>query len=210
MKGNYKNMFKPTKFYIIVSNSSFIIKKEDDNHEIVIKLQSFIPNVPAYHHLHDVDKKDYIEDIKSQIKKLKIKDATIILPDDSIELEADKRIIIEFFLMSGVKKAEVNFQCFFMSFDNKEYISISKTSRVIVLQHIVYNKSIAKKYYDKNCTNMDQIIADVKNIYNDYTYSAMPVYINNINDDMEGFKDIGNLISVQDFINNIMNNKINN
>jgi len=35
----------------------------------------------------------------------------------------------------------------------------------------------------------------------------VPVYINNINNDVEEFKDIGNLIFIQYFINNILNNK---
>lgn len=208
MKGSNVNMFNSTKYYIIVSNSSFIIKKDDDNFENIIELQSFIPNVPAYYHLYDIDKKDYIEDIKSQIKRLKIKDAIIIMPDDTIEIEVDKKMIIEFFLQVGVKKVQVNFQCYYMNLDNKKYISISKTSRMVVLQYISYNKTINKKYYDRNLIDINQIKKDINNIHDDM-YSVLPVFVNNINDDMKGFEDVGNLISLSELQTNIKNNNIN-
>lgn len=203
-------MFKSDKYYIIVSNSSFIIKKDGGNIETVIELQSFIPNVPAYHHLYDTDKKDYIDEIKRQIKKLKIKDAIIIMPDDAIEVEVDKRMLIEFFLQVGVKKAQVNFQCYYMNLDNKKYISISKTCRMIVLQYISYNKTFIKKYYDKNYIDIEQIKKDINNIHDDnMMYSSiLPVYINNINNDMEEFNDIGDLVSLDEFVANVMKNEI--
>lgn len=203
-------MFNSAKFYVIVSNSSFIIKKEGDDLESVIELESFIPNVPAYHHLFDKNKENYLKDIKGQIKRLKIKNATIILPDDSLDLEVDKKILIEFFLQSGVKKVNVNFQCFLLNIDNKNYISISKTTRTLVIQYIVCNKSVAKKFYGKNYTDIEQIIVDMKNLHTDCTYNVMPVYVNNINNDMERFKVVGELIPLYDFTINIMNNKINN
>lgn len=202
-------MFKSDKYYIIVSNSSFIIKKDGGNIETVIELQSFIPNVPAYHHLYDTDKKDYIDEIKRQIKKLKIKDAIIIMPDDAIELEVDKRMLIEFFLQVGVKKAQVNFQCYYMSLDNKKYISISKTSRMIVLQYISYNKIVIKKYYDKSYIDIEQIKKGINSIHDDnMMYSILPAYINNINNDMEEFNDIGHLVSLDEFVDNVIKNEI--
>lgn len=198
-------MFNSTKYYIIVSNSSFIIKKDDDNFETVIELQSYVPNVPAYHHLFDIDKKDYIDDLKRQITKLKMKNAIIIMPDDAIELEVDKKIVTEFFLQLGVKKVQVNFQCYYMNHDNKKYISISKTSRILVLQYISYNKTINKKYYDRNLIDIDRIKKDINDIHDDM-YSVLPVFVNNINDDMEGLEGVGNLISLHEFKTNINNN----
>lgn len=201
-------MFGTAKCYAIVSNSSFIIKKEDDYAESVIELESFIPNVPAYHHLFDKDKEGYLKDIRSQIKSLKVKDVTIIMPDDSVDIEVDKRILIEFFLQSGVKKVQVNFQCFFLSLDNKKYIAVSRTARNLVVQYIAYNKSVAKKFYDKNYTDIKQIIIDTKNLHIDCTNDMMPVYVNNINNDMEGFMDIGKLVSLKDLSANIANNRL--
>jgi DNA mismatch repair ATPase MutS len=198
-------MFKSPEFYIIVGNNGFIIKKENDDQENTIGLHQFIPNIPPYHHLFDKDKKEYIKDITNQIKRLRIKKAAIIFPDDSIDLEVDKRILIEFFMQCGVKKIQVNFQCFLLSLENKRYISVSKTTRTIVMQYIAYNKSISKKYYDKEYTDMEQLALDMKNLHTDCEYGMIPVYINNINNDMERFKSVGRLISLYDIISNIMN-----
>ncbi|NSA02178.1 hypothetical protein FHU26_002612 [Clostridium beijerinckii] len=89
-------MFKSAKFYAIISNKSLIIKKENDDLESINDFKSFIPNVPFYYHFFDEDKPN-IEDIKSEIIKLRMKNLTIILPDDAIDLEVDRRILTEFF-----------------------------------------------------------------------------------------------------------------
>lgn len=195
-------MFTFDKFYIIVGNNSFIIKKEGEKLENIIGFQSIIPNIPFYHHLYDKDK-TYVTDITNKIKRLKIKKVTIIIPDDSIDIEVDKRILIEYFMLCGAKKVNVNFQCFLLSLDTKNYISISKTTRTIVMQYIANNISLAKKYYEKDYTDMQQIALDMKYLHTDCEYGRMPVYINNINNDMDRFKAIGNMISIHDMINNL-------
>ncbi|MFD3157323.1 hypothetical protein ACFIJ5_10750 [Haloimpatiens sp. FM7330] len=197
-------MFSSARFYIVVGHKSLIIKKEGDESENIIDFTSFIPNVPFYYHFFDEDK-TYMNDMKSLIKKLKIRNAIVIVPDDSIDLEVDRKVFIEFFMQCGVKKIQVKSQCFLLTLDNKKYISISRTTRVIVLQYIVNNKSIAKKYYDKNYTDIEQIALDAKNLHNDCKYDSIPIYINNINNDMEKFKVIGTLISFNDYIINTMN-----
>lgn len=196
-------MFTSAQFYIIVSNNSLIIKKEDDYSEYIINLQQFIPNIPAYYHLFDADKENYIKDIKNQIKGLKIKNATIIFPDDCMDIQIDKQILIEFLMLCGVKKTQVDFQCFLLNLNDKKYISISKTTRLIVMQYIAYRNSISKKYYEKDYTDIEQIKLDMKNLHPDCQYTMIPVYINNINNDMGRFKVIGNLISLDNIIANI-------
>lgn len=192
-------MFTSARFYIIVGHKSLIIKKEGDESQSIIDFVSFIPNVPFYYHFFDEDK-TYTKDMTSLIKKLKIRKATVIVPDDSIDLEVDKRMFIEFFRRCGVKKVEVQSQCFLLSLDNKKYISISRTTRTIVMQYIVNNESIAKKFYDKNYTDMKQIALDAKSLHTDCQYDVIPIYINNINNDMEKFRGVGTLISINDYI----------
>jgi hypothetical protein len=196
-------MFSSAKFYVIVSNNSFIIKKEGDDSESTIELMSFIPNVPSYYHLFDHDKKDYISDINNQIKRLRIKNAVIVFPDDCLELEVDSRVIIEFFMQSGVKKIQESFQCFHLDLNSKKYISLSKTARALVVQYIAYSKSITKIYYDKEFKNMEQISSDMRNLHTECEYGDIPVYINNINNDMESFKSVGSMIFRNDIIGNL-------
>ncbi|AQS05022.1 hypothetical protein [Clostridium beijerinckii] len=202
-------MFKSAKFYAIISNKSLIIKKENDDLESINDFKSFIPNVPFYYHFFDEDKPN-IEDIKSEIIKLRMKNLTIILPDDAIDLEVDRRILTEFFLLRGIKKVQVKAQGFYLSLFNEKYISISRTTRTMVLQYIVNNKSIVKKYYDKNYTDVKEIALEVKNLHTGCEYENTPIYINNINNDMEKFKVIGTLVSLNDIINNIMKSETDN
>lgn len=205
MKGD-RHMFMPNKFYIIVGNNNFIIKKEGNDSKDTVGFQSIIPNTPFYHHLHDIDK-PYITDITTKMKSLKMKKATIIMPDDCLDIEVDKRMLIEYFMLCGAKKTEVNFHCFLLNVgSNKKYISISKTTRALVMQYIADNKSLAKIYYDKEYVDMQQISLDIKNLHTDCKYDRIPVYINNINNDMDRFKSMGNMISINDMINNLCSN----
>ncbi|WPC40177.1 hypothetical protein [Clostridium sp. JS66] len=196
-------MFESAKFYIIISDKSFIIKKEGENLENIIDFASFVPNVPFYHHLFDEDK-NYMKDMKEVVKNLKIRNLTIIVPDDGIDLTVDKRILTEFFTLCGIRKIQIEAQCFFLSLEDKRYISFSKTTRNTVLQYIVNGKSIAKKYYDKNYEDVKQISLDMKSIHTDCEYEYVPVYINNMNNNMDSFSDIGNLVSLNDITKNIM------
>ncbi|MBU3146753.1 hypothetical protein [Clostridium sp. CF012] len=202
-------MFRTARFYIIVAHKNLIIKKEGENSETIIDFASVIPNVPFYYHFFDEDK-TYIKDMTSLIKKLNIRNAIIIVPDDSVDIEVDRKVFTEFFLKCGVKKIQTKSQCFLLSLDNKKYISVSRTARTIVLQYIVNNKSIVKKYLDKNYTDMKQIALDVKNIHPDCEYESIPIYINNMNNDMEKFKVIGPLVSLNNIITNITNYKMDN
>ncbi|NMM63953.1 hypothetical protein HBE96_14970 [Clostridium sp. P21] len=197
-------MFESVKFYIIVSDKSFIIKKEKENLENKIDFTSFVPNVPFYHHLFDEDK-NYMDNMKAVVKNLKIRNLTMIVPDDCIDLTVDKRILTEFFTLCGVRKIQIEAQCFFLNLENKRYVSLSKTARNMVLQYIVNGKSIAKKYYDKNYEDIKQISLDMKSIHTDCQYEYAPVYINNMNNNMDRFSDIGTLVSLNDITKNIMN-----
>ena len=206
LKGNCSYIFASSKFYIIVSNNSLIIKKENGGPETTIDFQSFIPNIPFYYHLFDEDKA-YSKDIADLVKKLRIRNAAIVFPDDSIELEVDKKVLVEFFMQCGVKKVQWNFQCFLLNIESKKYISLSKTTRTIVIQYIANNKSISKKYYDKCYSDIKQITFYMRNLHTDCQYENIPVYINNLSNDMESFKSIGNLVSLNDIIANIMKDK---
>ena len=197
-------MFATSKFYIIIGNKSLIIKKDRDDAETSIDFVSFIPNIPFYYHFFDADKA-YIKDMTSLVKKLKMRNVMLIVPDDSIDLEIDIRLLTEFFLQCGVKKVQLKSQCFLLNLDRKKYISVSKTTRTIVLQYIVNNKSIAKKYYDKNYADIEQIGLDAKTLHTDCENENIPVYISNMNNDMENFKVIGDLVSLNDIILNTRN-----
>lgn len=197
-------MFIPAKFYIMVGNSSFFIRKSDSDIKTEIHLETFAPYIPPYHHLFDENKSTYLLDIKSQVRKLKMKNATIILPDDGVDLAVERKILAGFFAENGVNRIHVTFQCFLLNLDNKKYISISKTTRTIVMHYIAYKESLATRYYDINNTPMEEVTQDLKNIHGYCKYNDVPVFINNVNENMEEFSSLGTLVSLDDIFANAM------
>jgi len=197
-------MFNSTIFHIIIGYDNLIIKKKGEQSQHLVEFTSFIPNVPFYYHFFDQDK-TYTKDMKSLIKKLKIRNAIVIVPDDAIDIEVDRKIFTDFFMQCGVKKVQLKSQCFFLSSDNKKYISISRNTRNIVLQYIVNDKYIVKKYYDRNYADVKQIALDTKRLHADCEYDSIPIYINNINNDMDEFMSIGILVNLDNYIANIEN-----
>lgn len=197
-------MFIPAKFYIVVGNSSFFIRKEASDINVEIQLETFAPYIPPYHHLFDENKRSYLLDVTSQIKRLRMKNVTIILPDDSVELAVESKILTGFFTENGVSKIKATYQCFLLNLDNKKYISLSKTTRNIVMHYIAYREASATRYYDINHTNIEEIAEDLKNIHNHCKYNDIPVFMNNINGNMEEFNSLGTLVSLDDIFTNAM------
>jgi hypothetical protein len=196
-------MFTSTKHYIIVGNNSFIIRKQGETDQHIITFDSTIPGVPFYHHLFDKGK-PYIVEAQQRIWELKVKNVTLLAPDDTTDIQADQLMLKEFFMTSTVKKIDIDFQCFFLNRNEQKYISISKTTRTLVFQYIVNHNSIVKKYFDRNYNDIDQIKSAIKSLHPDCEYNRIPIYVNNVNDEMNRFKEIGNLVSLNDIFINLM------
>ncbi len=199
-------MFKKVEYYIVVANNGFTIKNNNDILENIIPFQPYIPNVPFYYHLFDKDK-SYITEITKQFKLLKMKKVTVILPDDAMNIQVDKQIIFEYLLTCGAKIIKTNYQCFLLNSIESNYISISRTIRNFVLQRISNKQSLITKYYYKEHADVGQILSDIEKIQSDYGYERIPIFINNINNDMGRFKNIGDLISINDIFTNIIKYK---
>ncbi len=192
-------MFKAHKSYIIVADNGFLIKK--DQSETVINFQPHIPNVPFYHHLFD--EYSELKPIFEQIKQLKLKDVIVLMPDDTLELTLDKTVIDNYLLLGKIKKVEMSCQFLHLSKDDKNYIALSKTVRTLVLHFVKEGKSLAEKFYDKNFDDIEQIKTDIQRLHIECEYGYTPVYINNVNNNMDFFCNLGNLVSAGEIINNL-------
>ncbi len=97
----------------------------------------------------------------------------IVVPDDTSTLESI--FINEFFLNSGACKAVAQITMGqALQKDIQAYISISKSSRNIVLQYIKNNEIQACRYYDCNNYDSQQIIEDAKRLHIDIEYEKHP------------------------------------
>ncbi|WP_139243453.1 hypothetical protein [Anaerocolumna xylanovorans] len=198
-------MFKKVKYYIIVADNGFVIKNEINQSENIIEFPAYIPNVPFYLHLFDENNNE-IKNITNHIKNLKMKNVSVIMPDDTLDIYVDKKIFLDYFYTFGAKKVEVNYQCLLLTQYGNHYISFSKTARNMAIQYIKGGKSLAQKYYDKDFKDIEQIRKDMQRLHIDCEYGNQTVYINNVNNNMDLFENIGNLVTRSDIFNNAMNN----
>ena len=126
----------------------------------------------------------------------------IITPDDTTPLEAI--FINEFFINSGACKAVAQIKMSqALSKTEPKYISISMSCRNIITTYINNNEIIAAKCYD--CHNYDatQIIDETKKIHIDVECDEVPIFINNLNVNMEKFFGHGQVIAPKEFLEKI-------
>jgi hypothetical protein len=123
------------------------------------------------------------------------------LPDDAVDVEVDKRILIEFFLDCKAKKIRTDTQCFLLS-TQPNYISVSRTARAIVIQSISDHQSTNRTYYGRDCADWEQIARTVRSLAAGCGIDKVPVLINSINNDMQQFRELGRLVSLPDMIAN--------
>lgn len=164
------------------------------------------PNIPFYHFFADriaecqLEFKNYMKSIYG--KKLNKYILAIVVPDDTTRLESI--FINEFFVNSGACKAVAQIKMGqALDKTHPKYISVSKTNRNIVLQYINNGDIKAKKIYDRDCIDADQILEDAKRLHIDIEYDKVPIYINNFNMNMDAFFKIGEVISPKDFLDKI-------
>jgi len=126
----------------------------------------------------------------------------IIVPDDTTALESI--FINELFVNSDACKAVAQMKMGqALSKTDESYVSISRSSRNIVLQYVKNNEIIVSRYYDADCYDADVIKGDAKRLHIDIEYKQVPVYVNNFNMNMDDFFDMGTVISPKEFLEKI-------
>lgn len=164
------------------------------------------PNIPFYHFFADKISecqfrfKNFMKELYG--KKCKKLVLAIVVPDDTTRLESI--FINEFFVHSDACKAvaQINMGQALDKYHSK-YISVSKTGRNVVLQYINNNEIKAKKLYDVQNIDANTVKEDAKRIHIDVEYDEVPIYINDINMNMEEFYEIGEVISPKAFLDKI-------
>lgn len=164
------------------------------------------PNIPFYHFFADKISecqfhfKNFMKELYG--KKCKKLVLAIVVPDDTTRLESI--FINEFFIHSDACKAvaQINMGQALDKYHSK-YISVSKTGRNVVLQYINNNEIKAKKLYDVQNIDATTVKEDAKRIHIDVEYDEVPIYINDVNMNMEEFYEIGEVISPKAFLDKI-------
>lgn len=165
-----------------------------------------IPNIPFYHHYAEKisESQHYFKEFVKSLygKKLSKFILAIIVPDDTTALESI--FINELFVNSDACKAVAQMKMGqALSKTDESYVSVSRSSRNIVLQYVKNNEIIVSRYYDADCYDADVIKGDAKRLHIDIEYKQVPVYVNNFNMNMDDFFDMGTVISPKEFLEKI-------
>ncbi|MBR3149602.1 MAG: hypothetical protein IKF64_05470 [Eubacterium sp.] len=193
---------------MIIANDTILVKEKDSNKFIAFDMPSIEPevNIPFYHefakrisecqyYFKEFIKKEYGKKISKNI-------LAIIIPDDTSALESI--FINEFFVNSGACKAVAQMTMGqALSKDDTRYISLSKTKRNVILQYINNNEVMARKLYDCSDYSVKQIHEDAKRLHIDVEYDEAPIFINNLNMNMDDFFELGLVISPKSFMDKI-------
>lgn len=193
---------------IIITNTNILVydREYDEFKPFSLPGITTQPNIPFYHsyasRIAESQRyfKEFIRKIYPGSPRKNI--LAVIVPDDTSTLESI--FINEFFVNSGACKAVAQMTMGqALSKDIPAYISISKSSRNIVLQYIKNNEILASRYYDKNDYSVDSIIEDAKRLHIAIEYEKTPIFVNNFNLNMEDFFEIGETITPKEFLNKI-------
>ncbi len=193
---------------MIITNKNILVKDRDSDAFITFEMPGIekVMNVPFYHQFAQkiAECQHYFKDFIKKIygKKYSKNILAIITPDDTSPLEAI--FINEFFLNSGACKAVAqSTMAHTLSQTHSKYISLSRSSRNIILQYISNDEVMAIKYYDVDKYNPEEIFEDAKRLHIDVEYSGAPIFINNFNMNMDDFFEIGTVISPKEYLDKI-------
>lgn len=193
---------------MIITNKDILVKDRDTDEFKTFQMPGIetVPNIPFYHMFAQKISecqyyfKEFIRKIYG--KKLSKYVFAVITPDDTTPLESI--FINEFFLNSDTCKAVAQMTMGqALSKTDSKYISVSKSSRNIVLQYINNNEIRARKMYDCNDYDVNTIMEDAKRLHIDIEYSGVHIFVNNFNMNMDEFSEMGIVITPKDFMDKI-------
>lgn len=193
---------------VIISNTNIMVYSESEGQFKPFTLSGVqtTPNIPFYHAYAQriAEGQHYFKDFFKKLYPTKSSRNVfaIIVPDDTSPLESI--FINEFFLNSGTCKAVAQmYMSQALCKDKSQYVSISKSSRNVVLQYIKNNEVKASRFYDSSSYDAERIMLDSKRIHIDVEYESTPVFVNNFNMNMEDFLEAGEIISQKEFMDKI-------
>ena len=175
---------------MIITNNSILIKDKESGEFKTFTMPALIetPNIPFYHQFAEkiAECQYYFKEFMKTIygKKLSKYIFAIIVPDDTSRLAQMPMAL-------ALQK------------DENKYVSISKSSRNIVVEYVRNHESVVTKYYDMTTADPNVIMADAAKLHIDLEYESVPVFINNFNMNMDEYLSFGNVVTTKQFLDKI-------
>lgn len=193
---------------MIITNNNILVRDRDSNEFKTFDMPAInaVPNIPFYHNFAEkiAESQYYFKEFMKGLygKKLSKYIFAIIVPDDTSKLESI--FINEFFVNSDTCKAVAQMpMALALSKEDKSYISVSQSSRNVILQYVRDRETVVSKIYSAPECDPVRVREDAKILHIDLEYSDVPVYVNNFNVNMDSFFDMGTVISPKQFMEKI-------
>lgn len=198
----------PKTLPIIITNNNILVKDKDSDEFVTFVMPGVVDDmtIPFYHQFAEKisECQHYFKEFVKGLygKKINKFVLAIILPDDTSRLE---RIFIkEFFLHSGVGKAVAMMNMGqALSKAHARYTSVSKSNRNVILQYINAGEIKAKKTYPIYDYDPATVVEDAKRMHIEIEYAGVPLYVNNVNMNMDDFLEYGQIVSTKSFLDRI-------
>jgi hypothetical protein len=193
---------------MIITNNTILVKDKDTDEFKTFNMPSLnpSPNIPFYHEFAEkiAEGQYYFKEFMKEIygNKLNKYILAIIVPDDTSKLESI--FINEFFVNSGACKAVAQMSMApALSKEEVRYISVSKSSRNVILEYVRNNETVVRKLYDIHTCDAKQVMADAEVLHIDIEYNNVPVFVNNFNMNMDEYFEMGKVITPKEFMDSI-------
>jgi hypothetical protein len=196
-------LFRDDKIYIKSSKSSKVA-------EYTLNNPVRYPSIPLYFNIFNDEKiiedlKIFIKnnvDINGLIKGIFAKKVFLLLPDDVVNVtDIERRAFDEFAkMLFGVKRVILASECAFVTpFEEKEYICISKTCRMLILSYTKDKNTFKQKFIENKEYTNKELYALISELCEGV--GGIPkVYLNGIN--LSQYSDLGIIIDSLELINN--------
>lgn len=193
---------------LVVTDKDILIREKDTNKFVTFTMSTrdSDPYIPFFHqYAEKIAESQYY--FKEFVRTLYGKKASkyvmaIFIPDDTSALE---RIFVnEFFLHSDACKATALLTMSQALSKEPKYISLSRSSRSIIMRYINNGEVKAERKYDVNNYDVKCIMEDASRIHIDVEYDEVPIFVNNFHSNMNDFVSMGQEITTKDFLNKIV------
>lgn len=157
---------------ILVENNGYLVKRPDSYEYDRVMPESIykIPTIPFYHSswvyvgkLIKPEIQELKDCITSEYGKISSIDGMIGVPADA--LPVDIRMLEEIFEICGIPKCKLVSKSSLLAINGVgEYIAISSSERLVVLEVFLGHEAVETRYYNKTIVNKNKLIDDIDKI----------------------------------------------
>jgi len=196
------------RFFVILRDNKMLININDQSNLVEYSFTDLetYPNIPFYINIFETNnirknlKPMVYENLNTLSEKIFKPEVFVLVDDDTMGIE--KRAIEEFILISlAPKKVAMVEQCLLLSPTGiEQYISVSKSCRLIILSYIKNRDILAQKFIENKDYSVEELIKLIRTLHDDCKFNKLDIYLNGTH--LKKYSEIGKVIDIYELLNN--------